>query len=325
MKSVLVTGGAGYIGSHTVRELAGNDYHPIVLDHLKQGHAEAVPEGELIVGDLADAALLDSIFDKEKVDGVVHFAGLCYVGESVSQPGRYYEENVGNGLTLLQVMRRHGVKKFVFSSSCAVYGDPLHLPIEEDHPKNPVNPYGESKCFIESILRQYDRAYGLRSVSLRYFNAAGASLDARLGESHEPEPHLIPRVLRAAQGEIEKIEIYGDDYPTRDGSCVRDYIHVQDLAIAHVAAYRWLDGASTSENFNLGTGKGYSVKEVIAEASRVTGQNIPSEVRSRRPGDPPELVADGRKAARLLGWKPQHSELKKILSTAWTWERNRKY
>ncbi len=325
MKSVLVTGGAGYIGSLTVRELAENGFHPIVLDNLKQGHAEAVPEGELIVGDLADAVLLDSIFDKEKVDGVVHFAGLCYVGESVSQPGRYYEENVGNGLTLLQVMRRHGVKKFVFSSSCAIYGDPLHLPIEEEHPKNPVNPYGESKLFIESILRQYDRAYELRSVSLRYFNAAGASLDARLGESHDPESHLIPRVLRAARGEIEKIEIYGDDYPTRDGSCVRDYIHVQDLAIAHVAAYRWLDGASTSEYFNLGTGTGYSVREVVEQASRVTGQNIPSEVRSRRPGDPPELVADGQKAARLLGWKPQHSELKKILTTAWTWEQNKRY
>ncbi len=325
MKSVLVTGGAGYIGSHTVRELVENGFHPIVLDNLKRGHAEAVPEGELIVGDLADAVLLDSIFDKENVDGVVHFAGLCYVGESVSQPGRYYEENVGNGLTLLQVMRRHGVKKFVFSSSCAVYGDPLHLPIEEEHPKNPVNPYGESKLFIESILRQYDRAYELRSVSLRYFNAAGASLDARLGESHDPESHLIPRVLRAARGEIEKIEIYGDDYPTRDGSCVRDYIHVQDLAIAHVAAYRWLDGSSTSEYFNLGTGTGYSVREVVEQASRVTGQNIPSEVRSRRPGDPPELVADGQKAARLLGWKPQHSELEKILTTAWTWEQNRRY
>lgn len=325
MTSILVTGGAGYIGSHTVRELARSGYHPISFDNLSEGHQEAILEGDLITGDLSDEDLLESIFREHPVDAVIHFAARCYVTESVENPRLYYEQNVSNSLTLLRVMLRHGVQKFILSSSCATYGNPERVPIDETHPQNPINPYGETKFFIERVLKQYDRAYDLKSVSLRYFNAAGASLDAQLGESHHPETHLIPRVLKVAAAEIEKLQIFGDDYPTPDGSCIRDYVHVSDLASAHVAAYQWLDDGRGSEAFNLGTGQGHSVKEVVQAARRITEREIQAEVFSRRSGDPPELVANPGKANQMLGWRARHSDLETIVSTAWAWEKKRRY
>lgn len=325
MTTILVTGGAGYIGSHAVRQLAAEGYHPVTLDNLSEGHPEAVLDGDLITGDLADEALLEKLFSQYHFQGVMHFASRCYVGESMENPRRYYEENVGNALTLLRVMVRHRVSRFILSSTCAAYGNPLRLPLDETHPQNPVNPYGESKFFIERILHHYDRAYGLRFASLRYFNAAGASLDGRLGESHHPEPHLIPRLLAAAKGQEACIQVYGDDYPTRDGTCIRDYIHVVDLVSAHVCAYRRLSRGDVSNVFNLGTGQGHTVKEVIETAREVTGRPIHVEIGARRPGDPPELVADARKAEQVLGWRPVHSDLKTMIETAWNWEQNRSY
>jgi len=324
MQSCLVTGGAGYIGSHTVAELARRGYRAIVLDNLSEGHREAVLDAPLEVVDLSDEKGLDRVFETHPVDGVIHFASLCYVGVSVTDPRLYFEQNLGNALTLLRVMLRHGVKKFIFSSSCATYGNPIRVPIDESHPQDPVNPYGETKYFVERILRDYDRAYGLRFVALRYFNAAGASRDNRLGESHDPETHLIPRVLQAAKNG-GTVDVYGEDYPTPDGSCVRDYIHVEDLATAHVAALDWLSANDRSDAFNLGTGHGYSVKEVIEAASMITGCSIPVNVAPRRAGDPPALVADAQKAYQTLNWKPQHSELSTIMETAWRWELKRRY
>ncbi len=321
----LVTGGAGYIGSHTVRELGQQGFQPVTLDNLSEGHREAVVQGALETGDLADESFLDGLFARYRFDGVVHFASRCYVGESVENPRLYYEQNVGNAMTLLRVMLRHGVKQFVLSSTCATYGDPIRVPIDESHPQDPVNPYGETKFFIERILRQYDRAYGLRFVALRYFNAAGASLDGQLGESHEPEPHLIPRILLVARQGGGEVQIYGDDYPTPDGTCIRDYIHVLDLAAAHVAALNWLASGQASQFVNLGTGQGYSVKQVIDAAQRATGLPIPTRVCPRRPGDPPALVADSGKAAQVLGWRPRYSDIDVIMQTAWNWEKNRRY
>lgn len=325
MKLILVTGGAGYIGSHTIRELCRQGYRPVSYDNLSEGHREAVLDTDLVVGDLSDEGKLEDVFRERKIDGVFHFASRCYVGESMENPRLYYEQNLGNALTLLRVMIEHKVDKFILSSTCATYGNPQRIPIDELHPQNPINPYGESKLFIERILWQYERAYGLRSVSLRYFNAAGASLDGRMGESHDPETHLIPRVLQSGKGVSERVQIFGDDYPTPDGTCIRDYIHVVDLASAHVAAYQWLERGRGSEVFNLGTGKGHSVKEVIETARRITGTEIPVEISARRVGDPPELVADAAKANRTLSWQPQHSDLQTILSTAWKWEQNRRY
>ena len=325
MREVLVTGGAGYIGSHAVRELDRAGYRPITVDNLSEGHREAVTAGELEVGDLADEGFLTSVFEKYDFTAVMHFASRCYVGESVENPRRYYEENVGNALTLLRVMLRKRVTRFILSSTCATYGQPLQVPISEGHPQDPVNPYGESKFFIERILRQYDRAYGLRFVSLRYFNAAGASLDAQIGEAHDPETHLIPLILRVAGGSERNLNVYGDDYPTEDGTCIRDYIHVVDLAAAHVSALKWLEPAGKSEFFNLGTGSGYSVLQMIKMAEEVTGKSVLFDVGPKRDGDPPELIADPSKALDVLGWKAQHSDLRTILETSWQWETNRKY
>ena len=325
MKKVLVTGGAGYIGSHAVRELDRAGYRPITVDNLSEGHREAVTAGELEVGDLADEGFLTSVFEKYDFTAVMHFASRCYVGESVENPRRYYEENVGNALTLLRVMLRKRVTRFILSSTCATYGQPLQVPISEGHPQDPVNPYGESKFFIERILRQYDRAYGLRFVSLRYFNAAGASLDAQIGEAHDPETHLIPLILRVAGGSERNLNVYGDDYPTEDGTCIRDYIHVVDLAAAHVSALKWLEPAGKSEFFNLGTGSGFSVLQMIKMAEEVTGKSVLFDVGPKRDGDPPELIADPSKALDVLGWKAQHSDLRTILETSWRWETNRRY
>lgn len=325
METILVTGGAGYIGSHAVRELGRCGYSPVVLDNLSEGHREAVGEFDLLVGDLGDETFLDAVFQKYRFSGVMHFASRCYVGESVEDPKYYYEQNVGGGMSLLRAMLKAGVGNFIFSSSCATYGNPIRVPMDENHPQDPVNPYGETKYFLERILRQYDRAYGLRYTALRYFNAAGASRDGLLGESHDPESHLIPRVLKVATGEMDKVGIYGDDYPTRDGTCVRDYIHVEDLATAHVAALRRLADGAPSDIFNLGTGRGYTVMEVVEAAEARTGRDIRVEIAPRRSGDPPELVADATKANRALGWIPVHSDLETIVHTAWAWEQNRRY
>ena len=325
MDTILVTGGAGYIGSHVVRELTRSGYRPVILDHLGEGHREAVGEVDLVLGNLSDESVLDSLFSRYVFDGVMHFASRCYVGESVENPQLYYEENVLGALTLFRVMRRHGVRRFILSSSCAIYGEPQHVPMDERHPKDPVNPYGETKYFVERILREYDRAYDFPFVALRYFNAAGASLDGKIGESHDPETHLIPLVLQVAKGEAAEVTIYGEDYDTRDGTCVRDFIHVLDLASAHIASYEWLKRGKDSDSFNLGTGSGYTVKEVVSTAERVTGRKIVSRVAERRSGDPPELVADSGKAASLLGWTPKYSELETIIKTAWSWEQNRTY
>jgi UDP-glucose 4-epimerase len=325
MGVVLVTGGAGYIGSHAVRELEEAGYRPVTVDNLSEGHREAVTAGELEIGDLSDESCLVELFNKYDVTAVMHFASRCYVGESVENPRRYYEENVGNAMTLLRVMLEHGVKRFILSSTCATYGKPLKLPLSEDHPQDPVNPYGESKYFIERILRQYDRAYGLRFVALRYFNAAGASLDGVIGESHEPETHLIPITLGVAAGALQSLKVFGDDYSTEDGTCIRDYIHVVDLADAHVRALEWLNEGRTSDFFNLGTGYGYSVLHTIRSAEEVSGRKIPFEIVTRREGDPPRLIADPAKAMDILDWSPQYSDLETILETAWQWEMDRKY
>jgi UDP-glucose 4-epimerase len=324
MSVYLVTGGAGYIGSHTVIEVARRGHEPVVLDNLSEGHRQAVVEGEFEIGDLGDEARLEEIFSSHRFAGVIHFASLCYVGESVKDPRKYYEQNVGNAMTLLRIMLRHGVKRFILSSSCATYGQPVRVPIDEEHPQNPINPYGETKLVIERMLGSYSRAYGLQFAALRYFNAAGASRDGRLGESHDPETHLIPLVLQAAK-EARAVDIFGVDYPTTDGSCIRDYIHVEDLASAHVAALEWLESNDGSVALNLGTGRGWSVKEVVSTAERVTGRPVQTRIAERRPGDPAELVADSGKACRVLGWKPACSDLTTIIETAWRWECNRRY
>ena len=322
---VLVAGGAGYIGSHAARDLDASGFKTLVVDNMSKGHRQAVVCGELLEGDLKDPSFLDQVFKDHSVQGVMHFASKCYVGESMKDPAIYYEENLSSALVLLRAMLKHVVNNFIFSSSCATYGTPLSLPLRESHPQDPVNPYGETKYFIERIPRHYDRAYGLRYCALRYFNAAGASLDGLTGESHDPETHLIPRILGTVTGRYEKLQVFGDDYPTPDGTCLRDYIHVVDLASAHRKALQWIWENDASEAFNLGTGTAYSVRQIIDSAEKVTGMKIPVEKVPRRPGDPPELVADPGKAAKFLEWSPQYSDLDTIMESAWAWEQHRKY
>lgn len=320
-KKILVVGGAGYIGSHMCKHLSKNGYSPLVLDNLVYGHREAVQWGPLIQGSIEDARLLDKVFSEHDIYGVMHFAAYAYVGESVEDPAKYYRNNVAATLCLLEAMVRHGIDRFIFSSSCATYGEPVRIPMTEDHPQSPINPYGRTKLMVEQVLEDFERAYGLRSISLRYFNAAGADPDGELGEDHNPETHLIPLVLQTALGRREAIHIFGDDYPTTDGTCVRDYIHVEDLSHAHlIAMERLLDGAS-GEKFNLGNGEGYSVNQVIETARRVTGKSIPAKMDPRRPGDPPSLIGSSEKAMRDLGWKPKYPDLETILETAWNWHR----
>ena len=325
MDDILVTGGAGYIGSHAVVGLAAAGFHPVTLDNLSEGHRAAVLEGDLEVGELSDESFLDDVFERYRFRAVMHFASRCYVGESVRDPRIYYEQNLGHALTLFRVMLRHDVRAFILSSTCATYGNPLSIPMSEDHPQDPVNPYGETKYFIERMLREYDRAYGLRHVKLRYFNAAGASPDGRIGEAHDPETHLIPLILEAGLGSRECVEIFGNDYPTVDGTCIRDYIHVVDLARAHVRALEWLLAGRESAAFNLGTGRGFSVLEMVETARGITDRDIPVRFGPRRPGDPPELVADPSKAREQLGWSAECSELSVILETAWQWACHRRY
>lgn len=323
MHNILVMGGAGYIGSHTVKHLQRHGYNCIVADNLVYGHREAVLTPNFEPADLADKSSLDKVFDKYRIDAVVHFAAFTYVGESVENPRKYYENNVVGTLNLLDVMLKHNVKKIVFSSTCATYGNPLYMPLDEKHSQNPINAYGRTKFFIEQIFNDYERAYGLQHIALRYFNAAGCSPDGEIGESHNPETHLIPLVLKAIKGERPAIKIFGTDYDTPDGTCIRDYIHVDDLAAAHRLALEKLDAFSGC--INLGTGIGTSVKEIIRAAEKVTGRTCPVEYGSRRAGDPAKLYAANGEAGRVLGWKPRYTNIEDIVATAWTWEQNRKF
>ncbi len=325
-QSVLVTGGAGYIGSHTVLSLVRQGYRVVVLDNLIYGHRdliEKIPSAELIVGDINDYALLCSIFKSKKISSVIHFAAYAYVGESCQHPSKYYRNNVVGTLTLLEAMKDSGVNKIVFSSTCATYGKPEKNPIVESQVQRPINPYGATKLAVERMLMDFGDAYGLKSIIFRYFNAAGANPNARLGEDHLPETHLIPLILLTALGQRESISIFGTDYPTRDGSCIRDYIHVSDLASAHVLGLESLLSGNDSDVFNLGNGNGFSVREVIETATRITGRDIAVVESDRRLGDPPVLIGSSEKARRVLRWSPQYSDLSQILKHAWQWHKLR--
>lgn len=318
---VLVTGGAGYIGSHTVRALVAQGHEVKVLDNLVYGHEEAIvdPEVELVVGDLGDPECVNALFERFAPEAVLHFAAYAYVGESVTDPLKYYQNNTASPIVLLSTMQKYGCKRFIFSSTCATYGVPDLVPIVESEKQAPINPYGQSKLMLEKILIDCDHAWGLKSVFLRYFNASGASLDGKIGELHDPETHLIPRVLMAIRGEIEKLDVYGADYDTPDGTCIRDYIHVVDLASAHVASLDFLVRENRSDFFNLGSGDGISVKEILDAAERVSGKSVPVEYGPRREGDPPALIANASKALEVLGWKTEKSDVDTILKSAWEW------
>ena len=317
--NILVTGGAGYIGSHTAKTLAAAGHRPIVIDNLSYGHEWAVKWGPFERGDLADAAWVAGVFDRHAVEAVIHFAASAYVGESMTDPRKYFRNNTVNTLNLLDVMVGHGVTRLVFSSTCATYGVPDRVPIDEAHRQAPVNPYGESKLFVERMLYWYGQAYGLRSVALRYFNASGADPDGEIGEDHDPETHLIPLVIDAALGRRPPVGVFGTDYPTPDGTAIRDYIHVVDLAEAHLRALDYLVGGGASAAFNLGTGRGHSVREVIETVERVGGKPVPRVDSPRRAGDPPALVADARRAREVLGWTARFAELDVIIEHAWKW------
>jgi UDP-glucose 4-epimerase len=318
---ILVCGGAGYIGSHMARWLALRDIRVTVLDNLSTGHRDFVRWGDFIEADLLDPASLDRAFAADRFDAVMHFCARSLVGESVADPYGYYASNVAGTLNLLQAMRVHGVDRLVFSSTAAVFGQPQWDRIDEDHPKQPINPYGASKLMVERILADAATAYGLRSVSLRYFNAAGAAPDGSIGEAHDPETHLVPNVLRAALGTGPALRLFGDDYPTPDGTCIRDYVHVDDLAQAHLLALGHLDANAGAQAFNLGNGQGFSVREVIAAAEAVSGRPVPYTIEPRRPGDPSILVASSDKARATLGWQPEYTTLAPILETALRWHR----
>jgi UDP-arabinose 4-epimerase len=317
--AVLVTGGAGYVGSHVAKVLARAGYRVVVYDNLKRGHREAVRWGPLEEGDLADTARVREVLERHRIGAVLHFAALAYVGESMQQPELYFQNNVGGTLSLLNAMRATGVRKLVFSSTCAVYGTPKVLPIEESNPKAPESPYGESKLMVEQVLGWEGVCHGLQWVALRYFNAAGCDAEGEIGEDHSPETHLIPSLLDAALGNRPACPIFGDDYPTPDGTCIRDYVHVTDLASAHVLALRYLEAGGASTQVNLGTGDGYSVNQILTTAEAVVGRPIPIVRQPRRPGDPPRLVAAKGRAQEVLGWKLEHSSIENILATAWRW------
>jgi UDP-glucose 4-epimerase len=316
--TILVTGGAGYVGSATVERLQAQGERVIVLDDLFRGHRSAVDiKVPFYHGQVGDRALVERIATEHGISECVHFAALAYVGESVLEPAKYFENNVEQGISLIAALMKVGVRRIVFSSTCATYGEPTEVPISESCPQRPVNPYGWSKLIMERLLASYDPAYGLKSISLRYFNAAGAT--ARCGELHEPESHLVPNVLKAAAGDLPHVSIFGTDYPTPDGTAIRDYVHVADLAHAHVLALEYLRRGGESQSMNLGTGNGYSVMEVIETAQKVTGKRIPTKIEGRRTGDPPKLVADASRARKKLGWEPAMSDLSTILRSQWEW------
>jgi UDP-glucose 4-epimerase len=321
MINVLVTGGAGYIGAHCCKELNRLNYRPIVYDNLSQGHKENLKWGDFFYGDLGNPIQLKACFQKYHIDAVMHLAAYIEVGESVIDPMRYYQNNVGNTMQLLHAMIEHSVKIFVFSSSAAVYGNPQSVPIDESHPLNPINPYGKTKRIVEDMLSDCENAYGLKSIRLRYFNAAGADPEGELGEKHTPESHLIPRVLDVAARKSGAICIFGTDYPTADGTCIRDYVHVTDLACAHILALEKLLGTTAGGAYNLGQGQGFSVLEVIEQAAEITGRTIAVKKAERRPGDAPILVASNEKAVRQLSWTPEYTNLNDIIRTAWNWHK----
>lgn len=324
MTNILVIGGAGYIGSHAVKMLAQQGFNVTVYDNLSKGHKEAVSGVTFIEGDLGDKEKLARVFEQYKTDAVMHFAAFTEVGESVKEPAKYYNNNVVKVLNLLDAMVAAEVRYFVFSSTAATFGEPEMPKISESHPQKPINPYGQTKLTVEKILHDYDVAYGLKSAILRYFNAAGADESGLIGEAHTPESHLIPIILQAAKGVRESIKVFGDDYPTKDGTCIRDFVHVNDLSSAHILALKRIMQLNISDNFNLGSGSGYSVKEVIESAKKITEKPIKVEYAPRRAGDPAVLVADSEKAQKVLGWKISYN-LDKIISTAWEWETKRKY
>ena len=317
---ILVTGGAGYIGSHTVAELLKQGHEVTVFDNLVYGHKEAIA-CPLVVGDLLKKEEINQVFDKEKFDGVIHFAAYALAGESMKEPAKYFENNLQGGLNLLEAMRNHQVNKIVFSSTCATYGFPERLPVIEEESKKPVSVYGESKLMFETILHWYDQLYGTRNVCLRYFNASGASVDGSIGEDHHPETHIIPIAMQTALGQREKFSIFGTDYKTPDGTNIRDYIHVLDLASAHIKALEYLSQENTSNYFNVGTGKGYSNKEILDMVKKVTGVDFTVQFGPRREGDPDAIYADNSKIKSVLGWKPKYSDLQTVIETAWNWHK----
>ncbi|HHV75016.1 UDP-glucose 4-epimerase GalE [Thermoanaerobacterium sp. R66] len=323
--SILVCGGAGYIGSHTAYELFKRGEDVIVVDNLITGHEKAVIGGKLYVGDLRDSEFLDKVFEENDIEAVIDFAAFSLVGESVGKPLDYYENNVYGTMCLLKKMVKYGVRKIVFSSTAATYGEPERIPIKEDDKTFPTNPYGETKLAVEKMLKWCDNAYGIKHVVLRYFNVAGADESGVIGEDHNPETHLIPLILQVPLGKREFIEIYGDDYDTKDGTCVRDYIHVTDLADAHILALDKLRRDSSSAIYNLGNGEGFTVKEVVETARKVTGHPIPAKIAARRPGDPAKLVASSEKIINELGWNPKHNSLEEIIESAWKWHKSNPY
>ena len=320
--NILVVGGAGYIGSHMVKQLLDSGHDVSALDNLSNGHRDAVLDGHFIEGDVGDRELVTQLMTATRFDAVMHFASFIEVGESVRDPAGYYQNNVVNTKTLLDAMLDCGIKHFIFSSTAAIFGEPLYTPIDEAHPKDPINPYGRSKLMVEHLLEDYDRAYGLKSVALRYFNAAGADPGGQIGERHDPETHLIPLVLQAASGRREFISIFGEDYDTPDGTCVRDYVHVNDLCNAHLLALEFLQSGQQSGRFNLGNGQGFSVRQVIDCARQVTGVDFSVRQEKPREGDPAVLVADSTRAKTELGWNPQYAELAKMIDSAWQWEQS---
>lgn len=322
---ILICGGAGYIGSHMVRLLKQQSRDIVVLDNLSTGHREAIGDTPLIQADLLDQEAINKVFGQQKFSAVIHFCALSLVGESIKDPVAYYRNNVSGTLNLIDAMLTHNVDRLVFSSTAAIYGEPQQDALSEEHPANPVNPYGRSKLMVERILESVAHSHALKCVALRYFNAAGASAEADIGESHDPETHLIPNVLKSALGGGKPLKIFGTDYPTRDGTCIRDYIHVEDLARAHLSALEWMDNHGGYEVFNLGNGQGFSVKEVIDSACKVIGQNIPYRVDEKRAGDPVTLVASARKARNELGWSPAYTTIESIIETAWRWHKNQRY
>lgn len=320
--AILVCGGAGYIGSHMVAHLLENNEDVIILDNLQKGHEDSLLGGKLYIGDLRDTTFLEKVFSENTIEAVIDFAADSLVGESVENPLKYFDNNIGSTIKLLEAMKNHNVKHIVFSSTAATYGEPENIPIQEEDKTCPTNPYGESKLAVEKILKWCDNAYGITYTCLRYFNAAGAHINGQIGEDHRPESHLIPLILQVALGQREKIMLFGDDYNTPDGTCVRDYIHISDLAEAHLLALKRLQAGGDSKIYNLGNGKGFSVKEVIETTRKVTGMEIKAEIAPRRAGDPATLIASSEKAIKELGWKPKYNSLETIIETAWNWHKN---
>ena len=323
--NVLITGGAGYIGSHCNKFFNQQGISTIVLDNLRFGHPEAIHAGEIIHGDVADQELLESIFSTRSIDAVTHFAALADVADSVKNPASYYANNVTAMIGLLDAMIKHSVKYFIFSSSASTFGEPIYVPIDEKHPLQPINPYGETKLMGEKMLHDYGEAYGVKHVSFRYFNAAGADGDGEIGESHDPEHHLLPNLFQKALGKKKDFFVFGQDYPTPDGTCIRDYVHVTDLADAHYRGLQYLLNGGVSEQFNLGNNRGYSIREVIKTFEAISGIAVQAKDAPRRQGDPAQLIASNENARNILGWTPKHSDLANIIQTAWKWEQIRPY